>query len=159
MTNEERDKIVRVASCKALRVGYTGTDSEGFYPIYIDTRTDRVICAGDVSSNTPEGAIDIGRGLLNDLGLGPKVSQYAPKELKPTTHVLHTPGKYDRFIKTRGEKERFVDVYDVLVAFDVTDPAVAHAVKKCLAPGQRGAKSREQDIKEAIASLERALEL
>lgn len=52
-----------------------------------------------------------------------------------------------------------IDVYDVLQAFKVTNPAIAHAVKKCLAPGQRGAKSWVQDVEEAIKSLTRALEM
>lgn len=52
-----------------------------------------------------------------------------------------------------------IDVYDVLRAFKVTNPAIAHAVKKCLAPGQRGAKSWAQDVEEAIKSLQRALEM
>lgn len=52
-----------------------------------------------------------------------------------------------------------IDVYDVLQAFRVTNPAIAHAVKKCLAPGQRGAKSWAQDVEEAIKSLTRALEM
>lgn len=53
----------------------------------------------------------------------------------------------------------WVDVYDVLHAFGVTNPATAHAIKKMLKPGQRGHKSAEQDIDEAIQSLVRAKEL
>lgn len=52
-----------------------------------------------------------------------------------------------------------IDVYDVLVAFTVTDPAIAHAVKKLLAPGQRGSKGWAQDVEEAIKSCQRALEM
>jgi len=52
-----------------------------------------------------------------------------------------------------------VDVYDVLKAFRVTDPAVAHAVKKLLAAGQRGGKDEIQDLTEARQSIDRALEL
>ena len=51
------------------------------------------------------------------------------------------------------------DVYDILVAYEVTNPADAHAIKKMLCPGQRGAKDGIQDRREAIASLERAIEL
>ena len=49
-----------------------------------------------------------------------------------------------------------VDVYDVLDAFDVTNPATAHAIKKLLCTGSRGAKDWETDLQEAIDSLERA---
>jgi hypothetical protein len=52
-----------------------------------------------------------------------------------------------------------IDVYDVLVAFDVTNPAIQHAVKKLLCPGQRGAKNALQDLNEALVSIERAIEI
>lgn len=51
-----------------------------------------------------------------------------------------------------------VDVYSVLWAFDVTDPAVAHAVKKLLMPGQRGSKTYVQDLEEARDALDRAID-
>ena len=63
--------------------------------------------------------------------------------------------KYAREIKPGV----FVDVYDVLAAWGVECPAIQHAIKKQLQPGARGNKSRRQDIEEAIASLNRALEL
>lgn len=63
--------------------------------------------------------------------------------------------KYQREIKPGV----WVDVYDVLKAFNVTCPAVAHAVKKALAPGQRGHKDTAQDMREVIQSMERAIEL
>ena len=73
--------------------------------------------------------------------------------------------KYDRLI--HGKDEEFedkkvsclVDVYNVLEAFEVTNPATAHAVKKLLACGQRGYKDIQQDLQEAIDSLKRAKEL
>ena len=49
-----------------------------------------------------------------------------------------------------------IDVYDVLDAFDVTNPATAHAIKKLLCTGGRGFKDWETDLQEAIDSLERA---
>ena len=52
-----------------------------------------------------------------------------------------------------------VDVYDVLQAFDVRCPAVQHAVKKLLCPGQRGAKDFVQDLTEARDSISRAIQL
>ena len=56
-------------------------------------------------------------------------------------------------------KGQWVDVYDILTAYSVTNPADAHAIKKMLCPGQRGAKDGIQDRREAIASLQRAIEL
>lgn len=48
-----------------------------------------------------------------------------------------------------------IDVYRVLSLFGVTDQAIGHAIKKLLCPGQRGAKTKRQDIQEAIDTLER----
>lgn len=48
-----------------------------------------------------------------------------------------------------------VDVYRVLDLFEVTHPALQHAIKKLLVAGGRGAKSADQDVKEAIDSLNR----
>jgi hypothetical protein len=56
-------------------------------------------------------------------------------------------------------KGQWVDVYDILTAYSVTNPADAHAIKKMLCPGQRGAKDGIQDRREAIVSLQRAIEL
>lgn len=52
-----------------------------------------------------------------------------------------------------------VDVYDVLMAFNVTNPATQHAIKKLLMPGNRGHKDRLTDLKESAQSIARAIEL
>ena len=54
------------------------------------------------------------------------------------------------------EEDVIIDVYDVLDAFGVENPATAHAIKKLLCTGSRGAKDWETDLQEAIDSLERA---
>lgn len=66
--------------------------------------------------------------------------------------------KYQRQIINAVGESIVVDVYDVLDAFNVTDAAVAHAIKKLLAPGQRGTKTTVQDLQESIASVERAID-
>ncbi len=48
-----------------------------------------------------------------------------------------------------------VDVYRVLELFDVTSPAIQHAVKKLLCAGGRGHKDQAKDVQEAIDSLVR----
>lgn len=53
----------------------------------------------------------------------------------------------------------YIDVYDVLTAFNVTCPARAHAIKKLLATGARGHKDEMTDLKEAIQSLERSTQI
>jgi hypothetical protein len=62
--------------------------------------------------------------------------------------------KYAKRIRTET-----VDVYDVLTAFGVACPAVAHAVKKLLMPGKRGAKNALQDLAEARQAIDRAIQL
>ena len=52
-----------------------------------------------------------------------------------------------------------VDVYDVLMAFNVTNLATQHAIKKLLMPGNRGHKDKLTDLKEAYQSIARAIEL
>jgi hypothetical protein len=56
-------------------------------------------------------------------------------------------------------KEITIDVYDVLNAFNVQNPAIQHAIKKLLKGGERGVKSKVQDYTEAIESINRAIEL
>lgn len=56
-------------------------------------------------------------------------------------------------------RSEIIDVYDILKAYNVTCPATAHAIKKLLMPGQRGDKTALQDLKEARASVDRAIEL
>lgn len=52
-----------------------------------------------------------------------------------------------------------IDVYRVLDLWEVTSPAVQHAIKKLLNAGGRGAKGYTQDLQEAIDSIQRALEM
>ena len=71
--------------------------------------------------------------------------------------VQDASNKYSRNIIGLDGKTCQVDVYRVLEAFEVDSHALAHAIKKLLAPGLRHAKTREQDLKEAIKSIEAEL--
>lgn len=51
-----------------------------------------------------------------------------------------------------------IDVYDVLVAFDVRHPALQHAVKKLLAQGS-GEKSQHENVIEARQCITRYLDM
>ena len=62
------------------------------------------------------------------------------------------------FISIDG-KVFYADVYSVLVAFGVKCPAIQHAVKKLLMPGQRGLKSEVSDLYEANKSVVRAVDM
>ena len=52
-----------------------------------------------------------------------------------------------------------VDVYDVLAAWDVSNPALQHLIKKALQAGNRGHKDLETDMQDIIDSAIRAKEL
>ena len=52
-----------------------------------------------------------------------------------------------------------IDIYKVLELFGVKSHAVGHAVKKLLVAGARGGKDERQDVQEAIAALQRHLEM
>lgn len=60
---------------------------------------------------------------------------------------------------TRDCKGVQVDVYDVLQAFNVTNPALQHLIKKALCVGIRGHKTKHQDLQDIIDSAIRAKEL
>lgn len=65
-----------------------------------------------------------------------------------------TPSKYTKEIHGVS-----VDVYDVLMAWGVTNPALQHLIKKALQCGQRGHKDNQQDLQDIIESAIRAKEL
>ena len=68
-------------------------------------------------------------------------------------HGHSPPNKYSKPLRSWSTT---IDVYDVLDAFDVSNPATAHAIKKLLCTGTRGLKDWETDLQEAIDSLEQA---
>ena len=61
--------------------------------------------------------------------------------------------------KKNVEHLSFIDVYRVIDLFEVTHPALQHALKKVLCAGGRGQKDWAKDVQEAIDSLNRALEM
>lgn len=69
--------------------------------------------------------------------------------------ITERRSKYHREIKPGV----WVDVYDVLVAWSVTNPALQHLIKKALQPGERGHKDVEQDLQDILHSAKRAIEL
>lgn len=129
----------------------------------------------------PEDVSEIAILALNGLGPKPTVSPSPatpPKQSESFAGILSglpdpnapkpfTPNKYTRYIPTLDGRMVPVDVYCVSEAFDLGAclksggalDAVNHARKKLLAPGQRGQKTGIQDIKEAHASLGRAIQL
>lgn len=52
-----------------------------------------------------------------------------------------------------------IDIYQIGNLYEVKSHAVFHALKKLLCAGKRGAKDYEQDLMEAIESIERELQI
>lgn len=52
-----------------------------------------------------------------------------------------------------------IDIYRVLSLYEVTDPCLQHATKKLLCAGRRGTKTSEQDVREAVDTLNRYLQM
>ena len=67
--------------------------------------------------------------------------------------------KYQRTIIGLDGVATTVDVYDVLLAFNISCPAMQHALKKMLCSGLRGHKPSIQDKQEAIDSILRSIQL
>lgn len=67
--------------------------------------------------------------------------------------------KYDRKIIGRNGVVATIDVYDVLVAFDVRNPALQHLIKKSLCAGLRGHKDALQDLLDVQSSARRAIDI
>lgn len=86
---------------------------------------------------------------VNDANLG--------DALKEMFRDAPSDAVYDKY--NRPCKGVTIDVYDVLVAFNVTNPALQHLIKKALAVGQRGHKDKNEDLNEILASAKRAIEL
>ena len=77
-----------------------------------------------------------------------------PVNPTPATEPAPTPNKYQRTVPSTT-----IDVYDVLTAYSVTNPATQHAIKKLLQPGNRGHKDTLTDLCEALASIQRAIQI
>lgn len=100
-----------------------------------------------------------------------------PTSLVPPTDETHQAGSFDMplqdgFKTLRNdlmEKHNHyhknvahldsIDVYQVFRLWGTTDHEIEHAIKKLLNAGQRGAKSKRQDVQEAIDTLKRYLEI
>ena len=52
-----------------------------------------------------------------------------------------------------------VDVYDVLAAWRVSNPALQHLIKKALQAGNRGHKDLQEDLDDIVVSAKRAKDL
>jgi len=73
------------------------------------------------------------------------------------TEFNESGSKYLRELK--GVVNGRLDIYSVLVMFDVKCPARQHAIKKLLCSGIRGKGDVTQDLREARDAVDRAIQL
>lgn len=73
--------------------------------------------------------------------------------------INHSGSKYLRVIHSAIDPSEKceVDVYSVLVAFNVGCPALQHAIKKLLCAGIRNKGTKDQDLQEAIDAINRSI--
>ena len=94
----------------------------------------------------------------NTLEKRPEQNEFEPfvsvEDAATAKHATITTSKYTKTI--HGVP---VDVYDVLQAWGVINPALQHLIKKALQCGQRGHKDNAQDLQDIIDSAIRAKEL
>lgn len=83
---------------------------------------------------------------------------YMSKQIKYTVISGEPKLKSNKYLRDIGLKSH-IDVYDVLVAFSVTNPAIQHAIKKLLCAGLRGHKDMLTDLIEANSAIYRAIDI
>ena len=81
------------------------------------------------------------------------------KPLDKPSGVPNTYNKYNREVIGFDGTKTTIDVYRVLYAFKVSDPALQHLIKKSLCVGIRGHKDSITDYTDILKSAEKALEL
>jgi hypothetical protein len=83
-----------------------------------------------------------------------EIDEHLPKAWEAAT----TDSEFSRYFKP-VQGLNHIDVYKVLELFDVKSHSIGHAVKKLLCAGHRGAKDERQDVLEAIAALQRYIDM
>ena len=101
------------------------------------------------------GELEIGLVWDRCLKCGHLQDPHFENELAVYRHQNRKHGHYYKDVS----KLKAVDVYMVCKLFGVNDAAISHAVKKLLCSGQRGYKDAEKDIREAIDTLQRYIEI
>lgn len=101
--------------------------------------------------------------LEEDAATAKNCDQVVTINIKPDSTLIHQPhGRIKRITTSKYTKTihgASVDVYDVLQAWGVSNPALQHLIKKALQCGRRGHKDNTQDLQDIIDSAIRAKEL
>lgn len=89
---------------------------------------------------------------------GSESSSGTTEQKECSNDVSEASSKHKHYFKDVS-KLKEVDVYAILYLFEVTDPCIAHVVKKLLCTGKRGHKDFERDLQDSIDSLVRCMTL
>lgn len=99
---------------------------------------------------------------LEDRDDVPHLTPYLADEPSPAVETTETsksaephpaPSRYHRTINGAT-----LDLYDIAEAYGIDSHRIFHAVKKLILAGRRGHKDREQDLREAIVSIQSELQ-
>ena len=98
---------------------------------------------------------------LEDRDDVPHLTPYLADEPSPAVETTE-PSKSDEPHPAPSRYHRTIngatlDLYDVAEAYGIDSHRIFHAVKKLVMAGRRGHKDREQDLREAIVSIESEL--
>lgn len=142
---QKREKILRLA-LEYISADPENHDAQSIVKDHIDTAKKALAHASSIPvenwSEEDERRMDI----IGSNGNG----AYHYSELEKQKR-----SKYHREIKPGV----WVDVYDVIVAWAVSNPALQHLLKKALQPGERGHKTIEKDMQDIIDSAVRAQQI
>lgn len=111
-------------------------------------------CLKSMSGVHSDGDMLALHGELKDVDTNKFEQFVSVEDAAAAKHATITPSKYTKTIHGVS-----VDVYDVLQAWGVSNPALQHLIKKALQCGQRGHKGNAQDLQDIIDSAIRAKEL
>jgi hypothetical protein len=149
---------------------FTNHDTEYPFPTGGVPKTTRV--AEAMHTYPAVGNIQFGPHNISTGGFFPQDSRVSPNFVDGATVPQETMDIITTMLKSTPEKKKHshyfknvshlhtIDVYRVLSLFGVTDPNIAHATKKLLVAGGRGAgKDIDKDVSEAIDSLVRWQEM
>jgi hypothetical protein len=119
---------------------------------------------GAITSITQLPTNNVGTTIFNnsnwtsDMKLEPSPSDFVvtSKSINPFEVPKKKHNHYFKDVSHLNE----IDVYRVIELFGIVDPCLQHALKKLLVTGGRdGNKSKEQDVRDVIASCNRWLEM
>lgn len=83
---------------------------------------------------------------------------FKPKSLDDAYDTPIIPTKETKYLR-EIKPGILVDVYDVLAAWRVGNPALQHLIKKALQAGNRGHKDLQEDLDDIVVSAKRAKDL